>query len=38
LNDASFRCEDCDMTFSNEKDFLEHRNYAQFRKNGSCWQ
>jgi len=35
---SSYRCEECDMTFSTEKDFLEHKNYAKFRREGSCWQ
>jgi uncharacterized C2H2 Zn-finger protein len=37
-NDPSYRCEECDMTFSEEKDLLEHKNYAKLRRIGSCWQ
>ncbi len=37
-NDTFYICEGCDMTFSNEKDFLEHKYYAKFRREGSCWQ
>ena len=33
-NGTSYRCEECDMTFSNEKDFMEHKNYAKFRRDG----
>ena len=33
-----YRCDECDTTFNNEKDFLEHKNYAKFRREGSCWQ
>ena len=37
-NGTSYMCEECDMIFSNEKDFMEHKNYAKFRRGGSCWQ
>lgn len=37
-NDNTYRCEECDTTFNNENDFLEHKNYAKFRREGSCWQ
>lgn len=37
-NNNIYRCEECDMTFNNEKDFLEHKNYSKFRSEGSCWQ
>lgn len=34
----TYRCEECDTTFDNENDFLEHKNYAKFRREGTCWQ
>ena len=33
-NDTSYRCEECDITFSNEKDFLEPKYYVKFRRDG----
>lgn len=38
LTNISYRCEKCDMSFSNEKDFMEHKDYAKFRRDGCCWQ
>ena len=28
----TYRCEECDTTFDNENDFMEHKNYAKFRR------
>ena len=38
FSNNTYTCEECDMTFNNENDFVEHKNYAKFRREGSCWQ
>lgn len=32
FSNNTYTCEECDMTFNNENDFVEHKNYAKFRR------
>jgi len=35
---ASFKCEDCDTSFSFQQGLKQHEKYASYRRNGCCWQ
>ena len=35
---SSFKCEECDTSFSSQQGFEEHGKYATYRRKGCCWQ
>lgn len=36
--DKPYKCKECGMSFTSERDLIEHREYAKYRREGSCWQ
>jgi hypothetical protein len=36
--DSPYKCEECDMSFTSERDLIDYREYAKYRREGSCWQ
>jgi uncharacterized Zn-finger protein len=36
--DSPYKCKECDMSFTLGRDLIRHREYAKYRREGSCWQ